>query len=253
MDKKINKKGQITIFIILAILIVIAIVVLFFFLGRNYTQSRETQDTQSYIDKCIRDYLQVSAQKILEGGGKIEPQSYLMYKSEKYNYLCYQQNYYLTCVNQFPMLKSVVEDEIKKDIDFQVRKCFDNLKQDLQDNGFDVSDSSLDFSVELVPGRILVEVDKKIDINKAESSESFSKFDSQILSPLYGLVMIAREIVNQESQYCNFEYNGYMLLHPEYNIKRIDYDDSKVYLLTDTKTGKLFKFAVRSCAFPPGF
>jgi len=66
------------------------------------------------------------------------------------------------------------------------------------------------------------------------------------------LVRIARDVVNSESQYCNFEYNGYMLLYPKYDIRRIDYSDSKIYRLIDRLSGDEFRFAVRSCAFAPG-
>jgi len=68
----------------------------------------------------------------------------------------------------------------------------------------------------------------------------------------FDLVRVARVIVNSESQFCHFEYNGYMLLYPEYDIRRIDYQDSKIYRVIDRRTGSEFKFAVRSCAFAPG-
>jgi len=43
-----------------------------------------------------------------------------------------------------------------------------------------------------------------------------------------------------------------MLLYPKWDIRRIDYDDSKMYRLIDRKSGAELKFAVRSCAFAPG-
>jgi len=82
--------------------------------------------------------------------------------------------------------------------------------------------------------------------------QNFENFDTSILSSIYDLVRVARDVVNSESQYCHFEYNGYMLLYPKYDIRRIDYDDSKIYRVIDRKSGEEFKFATRSCAMPPG-
>jgi hypothetical protein len=41
-----------------------------------------------------------------------------------------------------------------------------------------------------------------------------------------------------------------MLLFPEFNIRRIDFDGSKIYHVVDRSSGDTIKFAVRSCAFP---
>ncbi len=253
MDNKINKSGQITIFIILAILFVAGIIIFFLLWGGSKTLINEQEDVKLVIENCIKDAAAPSIEKVLSGGGKVNPAPYINYQDEKYNYLCYQKNFYLTCINQIPMLKSFAESEIKKDSEERVRMCFDSLINDLKQRNFEVSDGTLDWSIELLPGGIEININKQLEINKGESKQNFNKFKINIISPLYDLIMLAREIVNQESQYCNFEYNGYMLLYPEYDIKRIDYDNSKIYKLTDRRSGKLFKFAVRSCAFAPGY
>jgi len=103
-----------------------------------------------------------------------------------------------------------------------------------------------------LPGKVEINLDKKIDVVRGDSSQSFEDFNTDILSPIYELMRIAREVVNSEAQFCHFEYNGYMLLYPDYEIRRIDYSDSKIYRLIDRRTGAEFKMAVRSCAFAPG-
>jgi hypothetical protein len=125
------------------------------------------------------------------------------------------------------------------------------LKTDLEKRGYLISEGELTFNIEIVPGAILTKIQKKFDATNT-ATRSFSDYEIKVLSPAYDLILIAREIINQESQYCNFDYNGFMLLYPQYEIKRISYDESRVYILKDRKSGKIFKFAVRSCAFPPG-
>ena len=247
---KSRRKAQVTMFIIMAILLVAGIIALVFFLGGKYQQS-SSENPKAYIEKCARDAVSASAEKILSGGGKIQPEFFLLYKDEKYNYLCYQKNYYFPCINQYPNIKNGIENEIKKDTEQAIKECFEELKEDYERKGFDVEDGDLDYEIELMSNKIFIKINKKLSISK-ESSQSFEDFGTSILSPVYNLAMIARNIVNQESEFCNFEYNGYMILYPEYRIKRIDYIDSKIYRLMDIKSGKIFKFAVRSCAQPGG-
>lgn len=247
-----SNKSQVTIFIVLGLIIFVGIIAVFFFIGRGDIQEKEEADPQKYIEKCLRDAVSPSVDLVMENGGRISPELFIMYQSEKYNYLCYQKNYYLTCINHYPQLKNIIEAEIKQDSEEKVKKCFSTLKTNLEKKGWTVSEGVMDWKVEILPGKVLISVNKKLDISQESNTQNFKIFESTLLSPVFDLAMVAREIVNQESQYCNFEYNGFMLLYPNYDIKRIDYDDSKIYMIKDRLTSKTFKFAIRSCAFAPG-
>ena len=247
-----NKKAQVTIFIIIAILIVIGILGAIYFMNRTEIEPGVDLNPKQYIQKCVRDAVEDSVEKMLENGGQRLPSQAISYQGEEWNYLCYQGDYYLSCYNLHPMLEYLIENEIKEDTKVAVLECFNSMKEDFEEKGFDVSGGSTNYSINLLPGQVEINLNKKINLVRGESSQSFENFDTKILSPIYELVRIAREIVNSESQYCNFEYNGYMLLYPDYDIRRIDYSDSKIYRLIDRQTGAEFKFAVRSCAFAPG-
>jgi len=248
------KRSQVTIFIIFAIVIIIGIVLAFYLVGRADpdTGRSEPQNPKKYIDKCTRDAVEDSIEKILTNGGEIEPELTIIYQGENYTYLCYQQNYYIPCVNQKPMLKKSIEEELKRDTKEEIKECFDSVKDELEDKGYNISDSSLDYGVELVPDNVLININKKMDIVKGENSESFKDFDTKIPSAAYGLVDTAREIVSQEARFCNFEDLGFMILYPKYDIKLITYDGSKVYKIKQRTTGEEFMFAIRTCVMPGG-
>jgi hypothetical protein len=248
-----NKKGQVTLFIILAILIVAAIVAGIILMGGTRVQSPEELNPREFIGKCVRDSVEPAITKVLENGGQVNPTLTKMYLGEEYNFLCYQSDYYLPCFNIHPMLEKISEAEIREDTMDNIQNCFDSLRQDLEAKGFSVSGGSTDYQIDLLPGIVDIKLTKKIQIGGSGGSQSFELFDTQLNSPIYNLIRIAREIVNQEAQYCNFEYNGYMLLYPQYDIKRISYDESKIYKIIDRRSGAMFRFAVRSCAMPPGF
>ena len=247
-----NKKAQVTIFIIFALIIVVIIAILFMVIRGPPAEAVDEENPQAFIESCTKAAVEEAVEKVLDGGGRINPELYKDYLGEKYNYLCYQKNYYLTCINSHPMLKSIMESEIKADSEPKIKNCFILLKQELEKSNDVVFEEGIDYNIELSPKQVLAKIDKDIEITKGERSTKVDSFKVSIVSPLYDLGMIAREVVNQEAQYCNFEYNGFMLLYPQYDIKRIDYDESKVYKITDRNSDKLFKFAIRSCAFPPG-
>jgi len=247
-----KNKAQVTIFIIIAIVIILGIIMIFLLKGGPLIDKPSDSNPVEFVQDCVRDAVDNSVQKMLANGGQRSPSWAISYKGEEWNYLCYQADYYLGCYNLHPMLELQIESEIVEDTKTSVQGCFNLMKEDFEKKGFVVSGGPTNYSVDLLPGSVEIKLRKKLNLEKEGSSQSFEIFDTTILSPIYELVRIAREIVNSESQFCNFEYNGYMLLYPEYNIRRIDYRDSKIYLLIDRKSKQEFKFAVRSCAFAPG-
>ncbi len=247
-----NKKGQLTIFIIVAILIVVGIVAAFWLMGQSTTVAPADLNPKQFVQKCVRDAVEDSVDKMLENGGQRVPSQAIAYQGHEWNYLCYQADYYQGCYNLHPMLEFLIENEINEDTKDEVQECFDSMREDFESKGFDVSGGATTYSINLLPGKVEINLDKKIDVVRGDSSQSFEDFNTDILSPIYELMRIAREVVNSEAQFCHFEYNGYMLLYPDYEIRRIDYSDSKIYRLIDRRTGAEFKMAVRSCAFAPG-
>jgi len=251
MDFEMNR-GQVTIFIIVGIVLVVGIVIVLILMGGVGFEAPADLGPREMVSKCVKDAVEVSVERVLVGGGEIELTQGIMYQGEEWNYLCYQADYYQGCYNIHPMLESLIEDEIRTDSLDEVQACFDAMAVDFEDRGYDVSGGATSYSIDLLPGFVEIDLRKKIDVVRGESSQSFESFDGRIVSAIYDLVQVARDVVNSESQYCHFEYNGYMLLYPRYDIRRIDYSDSKIYRLIDRRSGEEFKFAVRSCAFAPG-
>jgi len=247
-----RNRGQVTIFIIIAILIVAGIIGAILFMGNKKVERPAEVNPKQVIQKCVRDVVEKSVEKMLDNGGQRSPDRSIMYEGDEYNYLCYQADYYLSCYNLHPMLEYLVESEIRKDTLEGVQNCFNKMREDFEAKGFEVSGGPASYSIDLLPGQVKINLHKKINLAHGDSSQSFENFNTRILSPIYELIGIARGIINSESQYCNFEYNGYMLLHPDYNIRRIDYREAKIYKVTDRRTGAEFRFAVRSCALAPG-
>lgn len=246
------KRGQVTIFVILGVLIVGAIIAAIFLRQDIVRLVSGEVEPKEFIENCVANALEPSINKVLENAGDLEPELTKMYQGKKYNYLCYQSGDYLPCVNTHPMIKNTAEQTLIKDSYSEIERCFVELRDEFEKRGYDVKEGDLDYSIELVPGSIIVNLAKSLDVSRSESSQSFEDFSFEISSQLYGLFNLAREVVNQESQYCYFDYNGFMMLYPEYRITRVNYDDTMIYTALNEKSNEKLKFAIRSCTFPAG-
>ncbi|MFA4960599.1 MAG: hypothetical protein WC548_02945 [Candidatus Pacearchaeota archaeon] len=95
------KKGQITIFIILAILIVSAILVFFLYVRPTFISSGNKLD----FENCVQQTVEKSILKLEKNAGFVNSEFTYNYKSEEFTYLCYTNEYYKTCTIQQPFLK----------------------------------------------------------------------------------------------------------------------------------------------------
>jgi len=251
-----NKKSQVTIFIIIAILFIVGIMLFFFLMRVKKINIEQQLSPNSYIESCVRDAVDESVNIMLPQGGYISPKNYILYENNKIAYLCYNKNYYHGCINQEPNYIKHLEEEIADYITPKINECFYSLKSELEKRKNQVEIGELKIEVKVVPNRIEVEIDTDFKVSKNEVSDKYKEFKIRKISPLFELADIAREIANQEAKYCNFEYLGFMLFYPKFNIdkKSIGQGEtaSKIYIIEDRLTRKKLNIAIRSCAIPPG-
>lgn len=249
-----NKKGQLTIYIIVAILIIAAVVLIFIAIRRPATISITPEsDPKSFINKCVKDSINEAVDKMLPQGGFLSPRNFKLYKNVKIEYLCENIGNYLPCINQHPMLLNEIKSEIEGHITPLIDDCFKQLKTELEKRQNTVELGQMTLDVSLGPNRIKTDIKRKISISSNGETQNFQSFNSEIISPIYDLALVSMEIANQEAKYCYFEYLGYMVLYPRFSIEKTSMSDStKIYTIIDTYSNKEMNIATRSCAIPPG-
>jgi len=256
------KRGQITIFIIASIAIV-ALVILFFLFRGNILPDiggRPDVNPHSYMANCIEDVIRETLDTMGQQGGYTSNKLNLTFKfsdEEDYSdisYLCYQQNYYLPCINQEPVLITHLKKEIKNTISPSVRSCFDSLIVDMERKGIDVDSNYRGFDLDLQEDKVVINLDAEISATKSGETTKYSGIKSMISTKFYNLAVVAQEIVSQEARFCNFEQLGFMLIYPEFDIDKFRTGNSDtIYTLAHRESGEHFRFAVRSCVIPAGF
>lgn len=253
MAEKINKKGQVAIWVIIAV-IGIALVMVFLLLKKPRIGdiTNEDYNPKSFIEQCIRKVVADAGERMLSQGGFLIPENNLSYNNLSVPYLCKNTGNFFPCVNQHPAYIEEMTDILKKDTEPKVENCFAELKNVLERRNILMDSDKLSYSIEFIPGRINVNVQKNVTLS-GNIKENLDNFDTKVSSPLYNLGIVATEIVNNEARYCYFEYNGYMLLHPELVIEKTALSDgTKIYTLKDLESGKNLLFAVRGCVLPEG-
>ena len=255
-----KSKAQVTVFIILAIFIVAAIALLFIFKNDLpiSTGGKPAQNPDAFFETCIQEKIKDTADLISIQGGYAKPELFFDFKfedeeSQKISYLCYNQNYYLPCINQEPMLLEHLKDELYREIKFDMKNCFDDLSKALSKKGYSVDATYNDFEITLAPKKIIVDIFGQFILTK--SGETTTQKDFRVIVPthFYDNAVVAQEIISQEARFCSFDQTGFMLLNPEFNINKFRTSDSTtIYTIENRDSKEKFRFAVRSCVIPPG-
>lgn len=244
-----GQRGQVTIWVIVAIAIVAVMGLIFFISGGPTLLTGQEINPQAYISSCMKDAAEEALDIMLPQGGFIQPKSSRIYNDINITYLCYTDSYYFPCINQHPAYISELREEVLNYVKPKTEQCFNDLKKELEKRDYSVAfNSPLTMEVELVQNKVKLSAERDVVVKKQEETRTLSKFEDEVISPLYNLANAAIDAVNSEVKYCGFEYIGYMLIHPEFDI-RLDRmsDATKIYTIKDINSGKELNIAVRGC------
>lgn len=247
MGKEIQKRGQVTIFIIVAIILVSVILIFLFWVKPTYFANGTGQFG---FQGCVKNVVAQSINELGSRAGFISPQFTYKYNSEEFTYLCYTNKYYKTCTVQVPFLKDIFEGQMKKLIKDKIDSCYSNSIDELKSQGYSVKSGNLEYNVSIRPGV----VDVNINAPTVVGSHSLNTFDIRVNSNIYRMIGIARYIVQSETRYGDTDSEKLMLFYPNYIISKLKMDDgTTLYTISDKTTKNKFQFASRSLAWPAGY
>jgi len=259
MEKSVNKRGQVTIFIIIGILLV-AGVVLFFVIRGSPGPDQQISDLgatnpNSFLKSCVNDNIRNSIRTLGNQGGYFhnplnETYTYPNEPTWEVSYLCYDGGINKPCNVIQPTLINHLQVLISETVEDDLDNCYENLIGTYKAEGYKVNDNYGGFELKLIEDEIKVElVNTKVSLSKNDQSTTQKKFTFSIPTQFFDISWVANEIVSQESQYCNFNKEGYMSLYPDFNIKddRVGGDGTTIYTVEHTESKEKIRFIVRSC------
>lgn len=214
-----RNRGQVTIFIVLAI-VILAIIFLFLFVrskvyfGPATTENlmREFPAISSHIEDCLSNALTESAYILGKQGGYIElkQETYRRIKGQSISYLCYNIPNQPSCLNRM-LTKSNIQEELKKAIMPKLSSCL-NIKS------FEKSGYTLEFGAIPTPiinigyDTLTARLDYLVKIKKGSAQASLSSFSSTVDLPLGRLYATAQDIIKAESLFGTFDTMIYSIL-----------------------------------------
>ncbi len=248
-----EKRGQMAIFVIVAVAIVLVILLYFLFRPRLTDIIQGEFSPQSFLRSCVEDDLRTEVETLARQGGYRNPVSFASYKGEKIQYLCYTDDPYETCIVQQPMVKENFENQLNDAVAGRADECMRSLISEYEKRGYDVSAGNIETQTSLAPGKISVRFNAPLTLSR-ETSEKFDGFDVEMESEMYNLVFIAQSIVEYEAEFGDSATELYLQYYPNLKIEKTGLSDgTRIYKLSDVVTKEQFSFASRSVAWPAGY
>lgn len=249
-----QKRGQVTLFIILGVVIVI-LAALYFFVAKPYVLpvsqedlNKEMRNVEEDVLNCLFEVSEEPFNRIgLQGGYLATPTgSYRLYNDSRISYLCYDIPGEATCYNRMLLIQSM-EKELEEAIKDTLPTCL-NVHKFSQLKPYTVStpkQPNIDVSIRRFDSLVTLDYPIRLTSKKSATSVEKSEFEAVLTIPLGRLYEVSQEIVNQEAQYGTFETLYYML-SKKGEIKiylKKPYPD-KIYQLKHQNSEYVFQFAI---------
>ncbi len=251
-----NKRAQVTIFIIIAILIV-AMVALFFMLRGGMNKEgpsvSETINPESFLKTCMEEAVEETIEILSYQGGYMENDLNVRYQFEgeapqDISYLCYTSAYNSYCVVQQPSIINHMERGFEKDegeLADELDYCFDTLVKSYQDIGYAVDSDYNNFTADLIEDKLILNINAKLTLTKTEQTQRYDGFEMKFPTKLYNLGKIVNDIIEAEANVGGFDETVYAFT--EYKVAQEPTVPSpdKIYTIEHRKTKEKFRIAIR--------
>jgi len=167
-----TKRGQITIFIIISILIV-AVVVLFFSLRGTLQKEKpvspETAEIQNFVQGCLDESLESVVFKVGENGGYYFP--------PKVSTPVLEVPYYIKDNNNLMPKKEDIEKEISKYVSRELVLCLGDFALLPE---YQITKGQIITETKIEPERVLVEMNYPLTIIKGDAKSKIEDFNSEV-------------------------------------------------------------------------
>ncbi|MBD3309844.1 hypothetical protein GF351_01350 [Candidatus Woesearchaeota archaeon] len=212
------RKGQVTAFIVVGILIVAAAALLWYVWSISIDVPDEPEpitpgtvgSLAQYVEGCIRDprITPLAIRTVAENGGmfSLDPGSFRTYYHQDYRYLLTRQS------NVMPS-RQQMEDEINSRIFSPIQQCIQGGIDIYKSQGYDVTREQMQMDVRITVDEVVVELDYPIRMELGESVQEVSDFYVSIDMPLGRLYDLAFQIVNAEAADRHFNKDMWMYEH----------------------------------------
>ena len=187
-----DKRGQVTVFIIVAIVISVSVGLYFLLNNMNITEKNypaEIDGLHSSIESCIKEASEEGILSVSESGGYFDAPKLSI---ESVPYYDYQGE------NKMPS-KETVETEVSKFINKYVSSCSNEL---FNNSDLEITKGEVISSVKILSKEVVIKTNYPVNINKGKETYKFEKFDEVRIPVRLGTVYDAvSEYITEQVKY----------------------------------------------------
>ena len=242
-----KKRGQLTLFVIVAIVVVAVILVFYLWLEPSYFVS---EGGELSFEECVSEEMDKGLVKLSLTGGVISPSFFFLYQDNEIPYYCYTTLPYKTCIVQRPLVKQNFEKNFIEYLRDGVNVCYDESVDDLKELGYNVTTGDVELNLTIIPKRINVEIVAPTTVE----GKRFTDYKFNYPSEMYDVLMVTTSLLQYETTYGDSPISDLMFYYPNIIIDKYKQSDSTtVYIVTDKSSDVKFQFASRSLIWPAGY
>ena len=223
-------RGQVTIFVIIAVLIVVTVIL--FFVFREKISGEKPLDVNvapayDYVINCLEETGNNAIKDVGEKGGYALVIDDVDFVEQVPHYL----------IGERKLIPSVegIEAEISFIVMNELSYCILNFNN-LDDDYDEINHELRNVKTTILENAVVIELDYPIRINKKESTYEISEFSFNFKSRLYDYYLISEEIVNEQQGHPgSFCVSCLYDIGEEYdvNVDMYDYGNSTVFSIID--------------------
>ena len=260
-----NRKSQVTIFIIIAVIIISAVALIFILKASDLKTLSPVDNPKGYMEDCMAKALDENLPLITKSGGLLNPKNSFYFNKTNVTMMCSTLFYEKLCTNAHPMLSVEIEKQIATSIKSRVDGCFAKVKDGFKNSNYKESSKENLILVSIMPKIIILKSDKKISYTKDDQTISIEGFTIKKESSLFDFIRLQTQIVNDELncqcglESCNADVVKLSMDNPNYEIQHFVAsvgnpkfgDGEEVYTIKSILLNEEFNFALRNCVRRP--
>ena len=187
-----NKRGQMTIFIIIGLLVLFLAVFGLYLLGQQETTDvqvpTEAQPVKLYIDECLNTIANNGIELIASQGGYLDKKNGKEFDEGVIAYGYANSEDVLVTIND-------MESEIEVYINSALPECIDFKL--FEDQGYNFSTEEITSKADILTDKVIIDVRYPIEFSKGTAKYSLERFSTDINQPLGDMHSLAQQIVEK--------------------------------------------------------
>lgn len=211
-----DKRGQITAFIIVGLVVLIVIILALFardagigVAPKKYLES-SLRPIQEEVGRCTEDVARRGLNILGSQGGDMNPVNYRLYNGNKIRYLCTDIPGDTRCMNALDPISNM-ENELNDFMNFEMQECMDLGKFKGIFDRYELKSGVPKAEADFLDENVLVTVDYPITLSKDGETVHLPKVKRKVDVPIASLYLDVYNIVQSYATIGDFDSLPYML------------------------------------------